>query len=457
MSLPRYHSYKDSGVEWLGDVPEHWAVFPLKRDLKFLTSGSRGWAGNYSDEGNLFIRIGNLTRDSIAMDLSDVQRVVVPAGVEGARTIVQPGDVLFSITAYLGSVAVVPDDIETAYVSQHVALARLHQKRLSPRWVAYVTVSYIGKTYLEAQGYGGTKIQLSLGDVANLVMTAPPLDEQDAITHFLDRETGKIDVLVEEQWRLIELLKEKRQAVISHVVTKGLHPLAPMKDSGVEWLGQVPEHWRVGAIKYFISPNPGAIKTGPFGSHLTSADMQASEVKVYNQRSVIDNDFSSGDNFITYEKFKELSGFETFPGDVLVTTRGTIGRVAILPDDAERGILHPCLLRIQPDRSKLSAQFLEALIQDSTLVRTQLSYMSNATTIEVIYSETMASVVIPAPPLEEQASILELLHAKTTELDDLLTEAERAIDLLQERRTALISAAVTGKIDVRGLVEVSVA
>jgi type I restriction enzyme S subunit len=210
---------KPSGIEWLGDVPAHWDVFPLKRDLKFLTSGSRGWAENYSDEGDLFIRIGNLTRDSIEIDLSDIQRVVVPPGSEGARTSVQSGDVLFSITAYLGSVAIVPEDIEMAYVSQHVALARLLQNRLSPRWVGYVTLSNIGKTYLETQGYGGTKIQLSLDDVANLLMTVPPLDEQTTLTNFLDLETSRFDALTGEATRAIDLLQERRTALISAAVT----------------------------------------------------------------------------------------------------------------------------------------------------------------------------------------------------------------------------------------------
>ncbi|WP_156821523.1 restriction endonuclease subunit S [Halomonas smyrnensis] len=121
---------KDSGVEWLGEVPAHWSILPIKRDLAFLTSGSRGWASHYSDEGSAFIRIGNLTRDRIKLDMTDLQRVSVPGGEEGERTKVQEGDVLFSITAYLGSVAVVPSEFETAYVSQHVALARFFKEKL---------------------------------------------------------------------------------------------------------------------------------------------------------------------------------------------------------------------------------------------------------------------------------------------------------------------------------------
>ena len=223
----------------------HWEIFPLKRELDFLTSGSRGWAENYSDEGELFIRIGNLTRDNIGLDLTDIQRVAVTPSFEGLRTKVQAGDVLLSVTAYLGSVADVPDNLEPAYVSQHVALARLRKTRLVPRWVGYVSLSLVGKTWFETQGYGGTKIQLSLDDVKDMPITVPPVSEQSAIVDLIDCETAKIDALVQEQQRLIELLKEKRRAVISHAVTKGMNPHAPMKPSRIEWLGEIPEHWDV--------------------------------------------------------------------------------------------------------------------------------------------------------------------------------------------------------------------
>lgn len=229
---------KDSGVEWLGEVPEHWEIMPLKRGLVFLTSGSRGWADHYSEDGSLFIRIGNLTRDSIRLDLSDIQRVSVPDGTEGERTKVQRGDVLFSITAYLGSVAVVAANLESAYVSQHVALARVKLECLLPEWVAYVTLSFVGRTYLETQGYGGTKIQLSLDDVANLVMTVPDVGEQSVITAFLDRETAKLDALVAESQAAVALLQERRAALISAAVTgkidvRALGAAQPTKEEAV--------------------------------------------------------------------------------------------------------------------------------------------------------------------------------------------------------------------------------
>jgi type I restriction enzyme S subunit len=144
---------------------------------------------------------------------------VVPEGVEGQRTRVQAGDVLFSITAYLGSVAVVPEALETAFVSQHVALARLRRVRTLPQWVGYVALSLVGQTWFQSQSYGGTKIQLSLDDVKNLPLIEPPLTEQEAIVAFLDREVARIDSLTAQAERAVDLLQERRTALIFAAVT----------------------------------------------------------------------------------------------------------------------------------------------------------------------------------------------------------------------------------------------
>ncbi len=210
---------KDSGVGWLGKIPEHWSMGRLKHDLEFLTSGSRGWAEHYADDGALFLRIGNLTRDSLGLNLQDIQRVDVPKGSEGERTKVKAGDLLFSITAYLGSVAVVPEGLETAFVSQHVALARLKSKRILPEWAGQVALSMVGRTYLEEQGYGGTKVQLALDDVSNFVVPIPPIEEQAKVVEYIDRKTSKFVELVAEAEKAIALLQERRSALISAAVT----------------------------------------------------------------------------------------------------------------------------------------------------------------------------------------------------------------------------------------------
>ena len=213
-------TFVDSGIEWLGEIPEGWTVTLYKRELSFITSGSRGWAEYYSDEGAVFLRIGNLTRDTISLDYRDIQRVTVPQNAESERTKIEDGDILFSITADIGSVAVVDDISEPMYINQHIALTRLRKNsRLLPSWVAYSVFSDYGQSQLSTKSYGGTKIQLSLDDVKEIFIAYPPISEQSTILSFLSRETAKIDTLVEEARDAIELLKEHRAALITNAVT----------------------------------------------------------------------------------------------------------------------------------------------------------------------------------------------------------------------------------------------
>jgi len=453
MSLPRYPKYKDSGVEWLGEVPTHWKV----KRLRFVCQLNPSKSEIVDIDKDTLVSF--LPMEAIGDDGSlDIERERPISELETGYTFFRNGDVAVAkITpCFENGKGALMQNLRNGFGfgTTELIVARPKPTETSGKYLHWIFVSSPFMNLGEAHMYGaGGQKRVPDDFVRNFTVAFPPPEEQSTNAAFLDHETAKIDALVQEQRRLIELLKEKRQAVISHAVTKGLNPNAPMKNSGIEWLGQVPAHWDVGSLKYFTRQKAGAIKTGPFGSQLTSAEMQSGEIKVYNQRTVIDDDFSAGDTFISQEKFRQLQSFETFPGDLLVTTRGTIGKTAIVPQNAEQGILHPCLLRIQTDSAKLDTQFLKSLIEESTLVKTQLSYKSNATTIEVIYSETMASVIVPVPPVKEQESILEFIHVVATKLDELIAEADRAIDLLQERRTALISAAVTGKIDVRGLVK----
>ncbi len=216
--LDPYVEMDDSGIEWIGKKPKHWKVKRFKHFLEFVTSGSRGWASYYSDDGDIFIRIGNLTRDSIDLDLSDIQYVTPPPGAEGERTKVIPGDILLSITAYLGSVAVVPKNIDKAFVSQHVALAR-PTKHSTPDWLGFSILSNLVKTQLEMSAYGGTKIQLGLDDVKSLVIFEPPIAEQLSIVNYLKTQDKKIASAISKITEQVVNLKEYRQSLIFNAVT----------------------------------------------------------------------------------------------------------------------------------------------------------------------------------------------------------------------------------------------
>jgi type I restriction enzyme, S subunit len=314
-----------------------------------------------------------------------------------------------------------------------VALERLSCEQLLPRWVAYVAISSVGKNYLAAQGYGGTKIQLSLDDVADLVVPAPPLEEQLALTNFLDRETAKIDALVAEQRRLIALLKEKRQAVISHAVTKGLDPTAPLKDSGVEWLGQVPEHWSLHQIKRMFR-----LVKRPFTE-------DTPVLSVYREHGVIEKD-SRSDNF--NKTPEDLSTYQSVQPHDLVINKMKAWQGSLGVSDFS-GVTSPDYVVYEPQHTQHSS-FLHYLLRSARMPGVYLTISNgirpNQWRLEPDKFEQLA---VALPPVVEQRAIAAYLDRELERSSALVGEATRAITLLEERRTAHISAAVTG---VRGAV-----
>lgn len=195
-------------------------------------------------------------------------------------------------------------------------------------------------------------------------------------------------------------------------------------------------------LKRLVRQHSGAIKAGPFGSDLTSHDMQGGPVRVFNQRNVIEKDLTAGDSSITEEKFSQLRSFEVQAGDVLITTRGTIGKILVVPAGAQRGILHPCLIRVQPDERKLDTRYLAWVLQDDEFMQEQVKLLSKSSTIEVIYSDTMASLRVPCPPLTTQTAIANYLDAKTAAIDALIAKKELLIEELKKYTQAVVTETV---------------
>lgn len=208
-----------TGLPDLPQLPKDWKATQAKRLIRFITSGSRGWAEYYADDGDLFLRIGNLTRETIELDLNNVQHVALPAkAAEGKRTRIRHGDLLVSITADLGSIAVAPKLDKPAYVNQHIALCR-PKDSVHPRWLGYAMLSRQSKQQMMNSGYGGTKIQLSLDDVRKVWLGVPPFDEQREIAAYLDQRIDKVARQISLIDRLESLLKEQRKALIHEAVT----------------------------------------------------------------------------------------------------------------------------------------------------------------------------------------------------------------------------------------------
>ena len=427
----RYERYKDSGVEWIGEIPEHWEVSKLKY-LTYCLDGKRIPLSSEQRgemQGDIPYWGANCIIDYVNDWLIDGE--VVLLGEDGAPFFDKYKDVAFYSNGRI-------------WPNNHVHVLRALQS-INAKLLTYIlnTVDY--SNYIK----GSTRDKLTQAEMKNIFIQLLPVREQKAIVNFLDQKTNKIDSLIADKEKLIELLQEKRQAIITEAVTKGLNPNVKMKDSGIEWIGEIPEHWSITKMKYLLSPKKYSIKAGPFGSQLKNDDMVSGDVKVYNQKTVLDNDFKSGDYYIENYKYEELRAFEVFSGDLLVTTRGTIGKTAIVPKDAEKGILHPCLIKITLNPDKVLNEYINVVFNNTKIVTNQIMLESNATTIDVIYTDTLKNLVLPIPPLEEQKSIIDFVDAKIGEIDGLISSINNQIQKLKEYRQSLISEAVTGKIDVR--------
>jgi type I restriction enzyme S subunit len=299
------------------------------------------------------------------------------------------------------------------------------------------------KGYVDVLCNKSTIAHFTAEKVAAVPVPFPPLAEQTAIAEFLDRETGKIDGLVTEQRRLMELLKEKRQAVISHAVTKGLNPQAPMKPSGIEWLGDVPESWDVMPVGYRYSIQLGKMLDSSkiTGEHLRPYlrvfDVQWGEI---NTSDLPLMDFDE----LSREKFLLKSG------DLLVNEGGSYpGRSAIWRGGIDECYYQKALHRLRPHSPDADTTTYLYFVMVWAANQGVFVAGGNETTIEHLPAEKLRKYRFPSPPISEQLEIAKFLETELAKFDTLTAEAQRTIDLLQERRTALISAAVTGQIDVR--------
>ena len=443
MSFPRYPKYKDSGVEWLGEVPEGWEIQPIKA------------VASCNDDV-----LGESTGEDYQLEYVEISDVDVNRGITGstlysfreapsrARRQVKDGDVIVStVRTYLRAIAPVHNPTENLTVSTGFAVIR-PQSVLSG-FIGYFFLSEYLMAEVISRSVGVSYPAINASQLMQLVAAIPPPEEQQAITSFLDRETAKIDALVAEQENLIALLKEKRQAVISHAVTKGLDPTVPMKDSGIEWLGEVPAHWSVKRLKHvahLIDGDRGA-------SYPSDTDLIEDGYPFLSSKNIVGYKFSlDGIRYISKEKFDSLTRGKTKDGDLVITVRGTIGHVAIYDAKAigfESAFINAQMMIIRP--IKLEAHLLQAICESEPWKR-QLDIASYGTAQQQLSNQVLQDVWLTIPPRDEQITLIAFLIDQITKLDELTTEAQHTIDLLKERRSALISAAVTGKIDVRGLV-----
>lgn len=427
----QYEEYKDSGFDWLGAIPSHWD----KQRLKFIFSIEKRIAGKLGFSILSVTQKGIKVKDTesgdgqLSMDYSKYQRV------------------------HVGDFAMNHMDLLTGYIDiskfdgvtspdYRVFRIKDHKSHDDKYYLYLLQMGYKQKTFFHL-GQGSSHLgrwRLPTDAFYGIEYPVPNKEEQTQIANFLDYETAQIDTLIEKQQTLIQLLKEKRQAVISHAVTKGLNPDAPMKDSGVEWLGGIPSHWNMQKLKYV-----GEAKNGLTYSpdNVTEAGIGTLVLRSSNIQNA---QLSFEDNVYVDMKIPERILVRT--DDILICSRNgsrrLIGKNALITEDVAGQAFGAFMVVF---RSEINT-YLYWILNSPLFEYQSGSFLTS--TINQLTIGNLHSMEIPIPPKKEQDEIEKYLKTKMIDFDKLISKAEQAIQLMQERRTALISAAVTGKIDVRG-------
>jgi len=442
-----YPEYKDSGVEWLGEIPPHWKISKLRYMFDF-GSGLNITKANLQDTGIPCISYGEIHSKfgfEVDTERHDLKFVDEKYLVSNPSALLNKGDLVFADTS---------EDIEgsgnfTQLLSDKPAFAGYHTVIVRPknddcsRFYAYLMDSKEIRTQIRYIVKGVKVFTISQSILKGVSIWLPSSEERQAIANFLDYETAKIDTLIEKQQRLIELLTEKRQAVISHAVTKGLNPDVPMKDSGVEWLGEVPEHWEMKKLKH-IGEAKNGLTYSP--NDVTDAD---SGTLVLRSSNIQNAKLAFNDNVFVNVKIPKR--MRTIKDDILICSRNgsrrLIGKNALITDEAAGQAFGAFMIVFRSDINT----YLYWVLNSPLFEYQSGSFLTS--TINQLTMGNLHNMEVPIPSREEQKEIINFLTKKMKGFDDLLFKAQQAIQLMQERRTALISAAVTGKIDVRDWVK----
>ena len=434
---------KSSGIDWIGNIPLDWNAKKVKYVISDIKDGTHGTFDRV-ESGELLLSAKNVFDDGIRIGENESEISILDYKSIISNGFPKRNDVLLCCVGTIGRCCVYEYDQSIAFQRSVAFLRPLQQT--NARYLKYALQS--DSTLIQEQFLINKSAQdgLYMGSVRELIIPYPnSKSEQQAIADFLDKECAQIDSIAADLEKQIALLQQYKKSLITETVTKGLDKSVLMKDSGVEWLGKIPAHWNFKRLKFMLENSSDSMKVGPFGSALSGSDFTDEGKWVYNQRVVLDNNFSENTTFVSEEKFQEMRSFAVCPGDILITTRGTIGKVAIVPEGANEGILHPCIIKFRVDKEMIIPELLQLIFNESDFVKDQFTLMSNATTIEVIYSYSLKDILLPVIPADEQKKIYGYLSKKCLAIDGIIAEKQKSLATITQHKKSLIYEYVTGK------------
>ncbi|MET4861990.1 restriction endonuclease subunit S [Morganella morganii] len=431
-----YPRYNQSSARWYSSFPETWSEVKAKR----LFSNERERASSEDEQLAASQKYGVIPQ-ALMMAQNNAKVMLALKGTDNFKQ-VKENDFVISLRSFEGGIE---HSKYNGCISPAYTVLRLRHESSYPNYFRYALKCspFIQALNSTSEGIRDGKT-ITYDEFGELLVVLPSQTEQKAIATFLDRETQRIDSLIEEKQTFIKLLKEKRQALISHVVTKGLNPNVEMQDSGIEWIGQVPKHWGISKVRYLGQCQNGINIGGEFFGHGTPF---VSYGDVYNNTSLPEQ--VQG---LVLSTEKDRDNYSVIAGDVLFTrtseTIEEIGFSAVCKSTIEQAVFAGFLIRFRPDEGNLEVGFSEYYFRNEKL-RAFFAKEMNLVTRASLSQDLLKKMPVLLPPIDEQNEIANYLQAECNKFSEIFAETEKTILLLKERRTSLISAAVTGKIDVR--------
>lgn len=438
--MKKYDSYKNSGIEWIGEIPIHWNVARLKFNSRIKTGYTPPMdnSENYSEDGMIWVKPDNL---EYFKEILDSKEKVSVQGVK-EQNIITKGSVLLCCIGTIGKFGIAGLDLLT---NQQICGVTFIES-LIPSFGKYLI--YSSEEELNKHANGNVVRILNATSLGNIVYPIPTIEEQTTISNYLDQKTTQIDDLIAKKERLIQLLEEERTAIINQAVTKGLDPTVPMKDSGIEWLGEIPAHWEEARIKNVVN----IIGRIGFRGYTTQDLVQKGEGAISLSPSNIKNHILNIDDctYLSWEKYHESPEIKIFENDIiLVKTGSTIGKTSIIPSGTPEMTLNPQLVVFKD--IKLNPVFLY-YIMISNYFQGYFSIYTAGGSTPAISQEKINNFKITFPSELEQVEISNFISHKESEIKRIISKTQQEIELLKEYKTALISEVVTGKVDVRNVV-----
>lgn len=436
--MKKYETYKDSGIEWIGQIPEHWEVIPMKH--YFYMKGRIGWQGlkadEFLEEGPYLVTGTDFENGKVCWERC--YHISEERYNEAPEIHVERGDLLITKDGTVGKLALINEKPEKVSLNSHLLILRPYDNNIDNHFTYWALQSVVFKDYVGLSSSGSTMASLSQEKIGSFLLVLPTFIEQQAIADYLDYKVGQIDKYVADIDRQIEDLKAYRQSVISEAVTKGLNPDAPMKDSGIEWIGMMPTDWNSLKIKNIFKVIAGATPDSNKPEYwdgdivwVTPADFKST-----------DHYISSGKRFITKQGFESCATTLVPIGSIIFSKRAPIGSVVIAQNElcTNQGCLS-CV-----PTSKANSNFYYYALSVFTQA---LEMYGSGTTFKEISAFDFSNFRIPYPTIQEQQAIADFLDKKTSIIDSSIKSLEVQRDDLNALRQSIISEAVTGKIDVR--------